>query len=133
MRFACLVAALAAVGPIMAFDEPAFADPLPKQVGQCSETAIRKIETRLVDGTTGKPVPGSGSAVSFANRGYQVSYDAEPAIQASRRGDRVRICLVKLPEACPPGDNRGRVYTTTNLRTNQSWTLPDSEHSCGGA
>jgi hypothetical protein len=45
----------------------------------------------------------------------------------------VRICLVSLPQNCPPGDTRGRIYKTTNLRTRQSWTLPDSEHSCGGA
>ena len=133
MRSKGVAAALAAVGLMAAFDAAAFAAPLPTEVGMCSGTTIQKIETRLADGVTGKPVPGSGSAVGFANHGYQVSYDKEPAIQASRRGDRVRICLVKLPEDCPPGDNRGRVYTTTNLRTNHSWTLPDSEHSCGGA
>jgi hypothetical protein len=25
------------------------------------------------------------------------------------------------------------MYTTTNLRTLDSWTLPDSQHMCGGA
>jgi hypothetical protein len=111
----------------------AIAAGLPTKVGQCTQTSISKIGERLEDGTTGQPMPGSGSAVNFANRGYQVSYEEVPAIQHSRRGDRVRMCLVKLPEDCPKGDNRGRVYTTTNLRTHESWTLPDSEHSCGGA
>jgi hypothetical protein len=106
---------------------------LPAAVGHCSESTIAKIGERLEDGQTGKPVPGSGSAVSFANRGYQVSYEEEPAIQHSKVGDRVLICLVKLPENCPPGDHRGRIYTTTNLRILESWTLPDAEHSCGGA
>src|SRR5579872_6749939 len=106
---------------------------LPTQLGQCSETSISKIGQRLEDSATGRPIPGSGSAVNFANRGYQVSYDEVPAVQRSRRGDRVRMCLVKLPEDCPKGDDRGRIYTTTNLRTNESWTLPDAEHSCGGA
>jgi hypothetical protein len=111
----------------------AVAAPLPTRVGECSESTIARIGERLQDGVTGQPMPGSGSAVTFANRGYQVSYDEEPAILHSRRGDPVRICLVKLPQNCPPGDHRGRVYTTTNLRTGGSWTLPDSEHSCGGA
>jgi hypothetical protein len=131
LRSCMVVLAGAGFAPLLV--QTARAAPLPRQVGQCSETTIRKIETRLVDGTTGKPIAGSGSAVVFANHGYQVSYDEEPAIENSRRGDRVRICLDKLPENCPPGDARGRVYTTTNLRTGQSWTLPDSEHSCGGA
>jgi hypothetical protein len=106
---------------------------LPTTSGTCVLTTISEISTRLVDGSTGRPVPGSDSAVNFANKGYQVSYDEEPAITRSRRGDSVYMCLMKVPTDCPPGDNRGRIYTTTNLRTLESWTLPDSEHSCGGA
>lgn len=106
---------------------------VPTRVGQCAATTISKIGQRLEDSATGKPIAGSGSAVSFANRGYQVSYDQVQEIRHSRRGDHMLMCLVKLPEDCPPGDNRGRIYTTTNLRTLESWTLPDSEHSCGGA
>lgn len=134
MRVRRIVAALGEIGLLLALSyASAAAAGLPTQVGQCSETSISKIGQRLEDGTTGRPVPGSGSAVNFTNRGYQVSYEEVPGIQHSRRGDRVRMCLVKLPENCPKGDDRGRVYTTTNLRTNESWTLPDSEHSCGGA
>ena len=117
----------------LAWAATAIAAPLPAAVGQCSDTRIAKIGERLEDGATGEPMAGSGSAVTFANRVYQVSYDEEPAIQHSRRGDPVHICLVKLPQNCPRGDHRGRIYTTTNLRTGESWTLPDSEHSCGGA
>jgi hypothetical protein len=111
----------------------ALADPLPARVGQCTQTTIAKIGTRLEDGSTGRPVPGSGSAVNFANGGYQVSYDMIPAISQSRPGDPVEMCLVSIPRDCPPGDNRGREYKTTNLRTRQSWRLPDSQHGCGGA
>jgi hypothetical protein len=75
----------------------------------------------------------SGSAVEFANGLYQVSYDQVRAVNRSRRGDPVSICLRALPENCPRGDDRGKIYRATNLRTRQSWTLPDSEHSCGGA
>ena len=43
------------------------------------------------------------------------------------------MCLIQIPYPCPPGDNRGRLYKTTNLRTHRSWTLRDAEHMCGGA
>jgi hypothetical protein len=76
---------------------------------------------------------GSGSAVSFDNGGYQVSYDTVPAIEHSKTGDPVRMCLVSIPRHCPKGDDRGRVYRITNLRTHKGWKLPDSEHMCGGA
>ena len=61
------------------------------------------------------------------------SYDTVAAIIKSRPGDPVKMCLVSIPRGCPPGDNRGRMYKTTNLRTHGVWTLPDAEHRCGGA
>jgi hypothetical protein len=106
---------------------PARAGGLPTRVGACAKTRIKSIGTRL-EGT-----PGSGSAVSFDNGGYQVSYDTVPAIEHSKTGDPVRMCLVSIPRHCPKGDDRGRVYRTTNLRTHKGWKLPDSEHMCGGA
>jgi hypothetical protein len=107
--------------------QAAIASALPTQVGQCAATTVKDVSTRLQD------TPGSGSAISFANGGYQVSYDQVPEVEASRPGDPVRICLVALPQDCPPGDVRGIVYKAANQRTGQSWTLPDSEHACGGA
>src|ERR1039458_3276856 len=102
---------------------PAQAGDLPKKVGECVNTTIKSVGTRL-DG-----VPDSGSAVSFANGGYQVGYDRVPAIEQSKRGDPVSMCLVSVPRDCPKGDDRGRTYRTTNQRTHQSWTLADSSHS----
>ncbi len=125
LRFAIVTATLALA-------TPALAENLPKHVGECAATKVQKIETRLIDGAD-RPVKGSGSAVEFANGGYQVSYDTIPEIEASRPGDAVKICLVSIPHPCPPGDKRGRIYKTTNQRTKGAWTLPDSEHSCGGA
>ena len=61
------------------------------------------------------------------------TYEQVAAVNGSRPGDRVITCLVSIPRGCPPGDDRGRLYTTTNLRTEDSWTLPDSQHRCGGA
>ena len=102
------------------------AEPLPTEIGACSETTITEIGYRLGD-------PDTGSAISYANGGVQVSYDTIPEIHRSRVGDPVRLCLVSLPEDCPPGDDRGKVYSATNLRTGESWEAPDSQHSCGGA
>jgi hypothetical protein len=102
------------------------AAPLPTEIGACGETTITDIGYRLGD-------PDSGSAISYANGGVQVSYDTIPEIHRSRIGDTVRLCLVSVPEDCPPGDDRGKVYSATNLRTGESWEAPDSQHSCGGA
>jgi hypothetical protein len=109
------------------------AEILPTKVGQCVQTAVRSVETRLVDGATNKPVAGSGSAIAFVNGGYQVSYDQMPNVDSSRPGDPVKMCLVSIPPNCPAGDIRGREYRTTNLRTRHTWRLPDAERACGGA
>ena len=106
--------------------DQARAEALPAEVGECSETTIEDIGYRLGD-------PDSGSAISYANGGVQVSYDMIPEIHRSRAGDEVKLCLVSVPEDCPPGDDRGKVYSATNLRTGESWKAPDSQHSCGGA
>ncbi len=103
------------------------------QVGACVRTTIAEVTQRLQDGGTDRVIPDSGSAVRFANGLGQISYDQVAPLNQSRRGDPVFVCLIALPENCPPGDDRGKVYTTTNLRTWESWTLPDSAHGCGGA
>jgi hypothetical protein len=128
-----LIIAAAALSFVSALAVPAAAAGLPTKVGQCVDTTVKSVEERLEDGATNKPVPGSGSAISFANGGYQVSYEQMPAVDASRAGDPIRLCLASIPKGCPPGDDRGREYKATNLRTHKSWRLPDSEHSCGGA
>jgi hypothetical protein len=97
------------------------------RIGQCVGTRIKEVGTRLEN------TPGSGSLVTFTNGGVQVTYDQVREVDESRPGDRVSMCLVSIPKDCPPGDERGRTYKTTNKRTGQSWTLPDAEHKCGGA
>jgi hypothetical protein len=127
-----ILALLVAVQPAQA-QRRAAARPPAMRVGTCVRTSIREVSQRLEDGATHRPMPDSGSAVEFANGLYQVSYDQVPEVNRSRRGDPVFVCLMNLPQHCPPGDVRGKLYTTTNLRTEESWTLPDSEHGCGGA
>jgi hypothetical protein len=60
------------------------ADPLPSKIGACSETTITEIGQRLGD-------PESGSAISYANGGVQISYDTIPEIHRSRVGDAVKL------------------------------------------
>jgi uncharacterized protein len=107
---------------------------LPKTPGRCVSTTVKEVTPRLGDGSAFKPEDfDSGTAISFANGGYQVSYERETALLDSRHGDSVVMCLIAIPQLCPPGDARGRSYMVTNLRTRRTWTLGDSEHLCGGA
>ena len=110
---------------------PAPAAGPPARIGECAMTRVEAVGSRLEAG--GRPVPESGSAIILENGVYGVSYDRVPEVEASRVGDPVRTCLVAVPEGCPPGDDRGREYRTTNRRTGRSWTLPDAQHACGGA
>ena len=100
---------------------------LPAAVGQCAITSVAKTGNRL----SGEP--DSGSAIWYANGGVQVSYDTVASVQDWQAGDQVQLCLISLPSNCPPGDNRGKLYKATNLRTNETWEAYDSEHMCGGA
>ena len=100
---------------------------IPTQVGECAKTKVASTGPRL------EGAPDSGSSIQYANGLSQVDYDVVPGITNSRPGDEVSVCLVSIPTDCPPGDNRGRVYEATNLRTRETWKAPDSQHSCGGA
>lgn len=99
---------------------------MPNLIGQCTETKIKETGYRLGN-------PESGSVVQFDNGGTQISYDDIPEIDRSSVGDPVKLCLISIPKECPPGDDRGKVYRATNLRTGDIWEAPDSQHSCGGA
>jgi hypothetical protein len=121
--------ALTLLAAVLALPATARADDLPTQVGACSQSTISLIGGRL----EGDENFETGTAVQFDNGGSQISYEREEGVVNSRIGDPVRICLVSLPEDCPPGDDRGKVYATTNLRTGAQWEMPDSQHMCGGA
>lgn len=120
---------LACIEPAPSRPPTTLAQGMPDEVGQCVESTIAKIGGRLED----DPSFRSGTAVRFANGGYQVRHSRVEPVILSRVGDPVRICLVRVPQGCPPGDDRGRVYATTNLRTGGSWRMSDSSHRCGGA
>ena len=105
---------------------------LPKTPGHCALTKVKVVGERL-EGGPGEFVPGSGSDIEETNGGNQVSYDQIPAMDTARRGDAVVLCLVSLPQDCPKGDDRGKVYAGGDLRTLRAWSEADAEHMCGGA
>lgn len=109
---------------------------LPKVLGHCTRTKIVSITGRFGE-VLKWPQPTdetvSGTAVRYANGAYQISYNYEDAVAQSHIGDEVLLCLSTIPRHCPPGDERGRTYSATQIETKQSWIMPDSQHMCGGA
>lgn len=106
---------------------------LPRKVGECFETTITEITDRYGEDIAPHPKkgPDPGTIVRFSNSGVQVSLRREKTIVNSQVFDKVNMCLVQVPQQCP-GDLRGRVYKTTNLRTKESWSLANDITSCGG-
>jgi hypothetical protein len=106
----------------------AVASPLPSVLGECAETTIVEL------GVNPTGAPGGGSTIRYENGGNQISFNKIGELETARVGDPVRICLVFQARDCPPGDERGRVYKATNLRTGLSWEAPDTlVHNCAGA
>ena len=122
---------------IVANGEASMVSGVPERVGTCSRTKIKAIGTRLHDRQMIVPpknyTENEGTTIQYDNGGFQVSYEFNPDVAASRIGDQVIFCLVSIPKNCPPGDDRGKVYSATNLRNLRSWIMPATQHSCGGA
>ena len=97
---------------------------------ECSNTKIDWLGARLSDSSPKV----SGTSIGYQNGLANHSYGYVPAIsERSRVGDRVKVCWISRFLNCPPGDNRGNTYRTTNVRTGEQWELPDASHVCGGA
>lgn len=120
---AFLLSSLVPAAPALA----APASPSLGKVGQCVTTRIKTIGTRL------EGVADSGDEIEYANGIVGVSYEQDPALRTARKGDTVKLCLTSIPTGCPKGDDRGKTYRATDLRTHKSWEMPDAEHMCGGA
>ena len=104
---------------------------MPRRVGACATTVIPAIGRRF-----GAPLmrPKSkatddGTGVELGNGVHGVSNDFDPAVANAKVGDPRETCPVSIPK----GDDRGKVFTTTNLRTKDFRPLGDSRHLCGGA
>lgn len=106
--------------------------PLPRAVGDCAITHITDLSTRFGEPLQGAD-PDAGTAIGLTNGGWQVSYDMVYALYDAEVGDPVVMCLVSIPRDCPAGDDRGRIYYGLDARTGGAWSLPDSQHGCGGA
>jgi hypothetical protein len=107
---------------------------MPRKVGECFETTITSITDRYGEDIPVRPKKGQpdpGTIVRFSNSGVQVSLRRESSIVKSQVFDKVNLCLVEVPKECP-GDLRGRVYKTTNLRTKETWSLANDIKNCGG-
>src|SRR4051794_40191706 len=78
-------------------------------------------------------LPVDGFYEWMAVKGAKAKQPFAIAMKDGNVADHVLICLVFIPKNCPKGDDRGKMYTVTNLRTLKSWTLPNAQHSCGGA
>lgn len=106
---------------------------MPRKVGECFETTITSITDRYGEDIPARAKKGAdpGTLVRFSNSGVQVSLRRENSIVRSQVFDKVNMCLVEVPKECP-GDLRGRVYRTTNLRTKETWSLANDIKNCGG-
>jgi hypothetical protein len=99
--------------------------------GTCFTTPVMQVTTRLTDG--GLPVPGSGSALVFADGAYQVLYRQDAAMNAALPGDNVTLCVKARDPTCSADSGRGNTYDAYDHRTHDVWRAPDSEHACAGA
>lgn len=110
-------------------------NPKTEKLGDCHATTIRRLGDAF-DGPLKAPDDAGltqGVSVGFANRLFQTGRDDVPALRRAKVGDRVSVCLVRVPRGCPKGDDRGRGYLTLNLRTGETWRLANAHHLCGGA
>ncbi|CAG7856314.1 hypothetical protein MCAMS1_00747 [biofilm metagenome] len=116
---------------------------IPSKVGKCVESKIQSKSTRFegaVAGDTGGEVN-----VQFDNSVGLYILDVEGLPKSTNQdkymystsdfaiGDDVKLCLSALPNDCPEGDDRGKVYSVTNHKNNKTFTGVDAWHLCGGA
>lgn len=71
--------------------------------------------------------------VQYENGLSLVDYDQVRALKRSRVGDRIKVCVVDLPQDCPGFDLRGIGYRSYNYRTGEHWEMGDYLHECRGA
>ena len=106
---------------------------LPATLGACAMTTIKAVEERLED-EAHRPVPDRRSQVEQADGVMGVAYDQVPAVDKSRRGDRVLTCVADIPRHCPPGGRswsvvyddqpaHARILDAARCRTSMRWCL----------
>ncbi|MEN9787182.1 MAG: hypothetical protein RLZZ299_2446 [Pseudomonadota bacterium] len=103
---------------------------------RCQWTRVSGVGPRLESGAPGPGIPtdfSSGISVAFENGVGLVSYTSNPAIESTRVGSRVQVCLYEQMRGCPPGDDRGKSYRVYDPTQGIAWSMGDSQHVCGGA
>ena len=116
-------------------------DVLKKQlkIGECTLSKVVQLGPRLCSADANGncpdnlPFDDSGDEIDADNGIHGVDYDRVPALEKSKLGDAVLLCLKSIPTHCPKNDDRGYFWMWKNLRTGGTWELPDSQHMCGGA
>jgi uncharacterized protein len=117
-------------------------NPLPQKVGDCINSKIIKKVTRFDGAIAGET--GGEVVVVLQDVGLYIqsidhlsnSMNLDKYMYSTAdfsKGDKVKLCLAALPENCPPGDDRGKIYSVTNYKNRRSFVGIDSWHSCGGA
>jgi hypothetical protein len=105
-------------------------------IGTCYDTKVKRTGGRFHWNDT-PPLITDGNdddiAVEYVDGQYMMQWGFNFRVSQWRKGDPVRLCVIGLPENCPPGDDRGVEYRARNNRTGESWVGFDSAHLCGGA
>ena len=117
------------------------ADQPPRTLGACSSSTVQSKRFRMAP-SPGDPNykpsenPAGKEVLISLNNGigvYAGDGDAFILSPDFAPGHRVKVCLVEVPKNCPPGDNRGKIYTLRDRETGRTVRGIDSWHLCGGA
>lgn len=139
-KTSCVVFVAAAVVPLVSMAAPR--EPIEKNMpNPICETFVVEDVFRVPPGD--EPNGAVSSSLTFTHRSrifgagntgsIKTPYSRSHALERSRPGDRVLVCLVKYYAGCPKGDDRGRTFSVRNLRTGDTFEAANGSHICGGA
>lgn len=124
-------------------NDQAGSDALPKKPGDCMDSTLLGKATRFEGAVAGQA---GGEVFVQVTKDIHLYVQTVPNFPASEsidaymystpdfvKGDKISLCLLELPRDCPPGDERGKIYSVTNIKNNKSFVGIDAWHICGGA
>ncbi len=114
---------------------PAPEDDMPWSVpvaAKCAWTRVTDVGSRFADEPI-LPDGSNGISVSFKSGLSLIAYTSNPAIEKTKIGARVQVCLVQEMRGCPPGDDRGKTYRVYDPLQGIAWSMGEDLHICGGA
>ncbi len=107
-----------------------------EHIGQCFKTRVKWVSGRIGYNYRHWDVAGLSDGIGYDDGHTNWDYGPIKAMQLTRKGDPVELCVYSFPKDCPiefPDDTRGIVYRVTNFRNHKHWISSDSLHQCGGA